>query len=72
MGRIFGYFGGEIAFREADPLTVSGASINVGTWAKVAKANNRPTAVKTLLSMMPIGGQMKPPMMRRILVINVM
>ena len=48
------------------------ASINVGTWAKVAKANNRPTAVKTLLSMMPIGGQMKPPMMRRILVINVM
>ena len=42
------------------------ASISVGTWARMAKAGSMPTAVSTLLSITPIGGQTKPPTIRSI------
>ena len=42
------------------------ASIKSGSWAREAKASSSPTAVKTLPSITPIGGQMKPPTMSRI------
>ena len=42
------------------------ASIRVGIWARMAKASSMPTAVSTLLSITPIGGQTKPPTIRSI------
>ena len=45
---------------------------HLGIWSRMAKASSMPTAVSTLLSITPIGGQMKPPTIRSIERIRVM
>ena len=44
------------------------AEIRAGSWARTPNIRSQPTAVRTLLSMMPIGGSKKPPMISRRLI----
>ena len=47
------------------------ASMRAGSWARTPNIRSSPTAVRTLPSMMPMGGSKKPPMMSRRLIAKV-
>ena len=67
------YFSQELTSMDESPLvsfTLLPALMASGIFSTVANMISNPTAVRTLPSICPIGGQKNPPMMRAILRMN--